>query len=324
MNKPLFADVLKTSKAYQLIKSDFSRGLGNAYLVVSSDEDALSQFFTLVAAMVFCDDHSACFDCNECLKVVNRNNPDVYYNENKKEIRVKEIEELTESTLLKSYSGSKLYFVTHADKMNVASQNKLLKTLEEPPAGVSIFLGASIESAMLETIRSRCRTVHLDLFDRDTIYNALIGYGVSPKTAEVSADCSEGMLGKAYAFAKKPDRVGLYSSVIYFLEKLTRSSDVIVLDKIAPMQNQKDEFLDVLTIVLRDMLAIKENGDVISKHVSADVKRLADGFSEKAIAEIILLVNQARKKLYYRVNAQATFDSLLFSILEVKHKWQLS
>lgn len=324
MNVPLFQDTLKTSKAYKLIRGDFEQGLGHAYLVVSPDDDALASLFTLIASTVFCENGSACFDCNECLKVVNRNNPDVYYvNEDNKEIKVKEILELTESTELKSYSGRKLYFVFHAEKMNVVAQNKLLKTLEEPPAGVTIFLGASNETAMIETIRSRCRTVYLDAFDRETVYRAMISAGVSPKTAEVATDCSEGMLGKAYKIAKTPEYAGLYSSVLYLLGRLNRSGDVITLDRLAPMQNaQKDDFLDVMTIILRDMLAVKEHGNMISKHVSEDVKRLADDFSVRAISEILLLVNEARKKLYYKVNAQATFDSLLFSILEVKHKWQ--
>lgn len=323
MNKPVFANVLKTSKAYELIKHDLSQGLGHAYLVVSADDDAVAQLFTLIAATVFCENGSACFNCNECLKVVNRNNPDVYYvNDDAKEIKVNDIENLTSSTELKSYSGKKLYFVNRADKMNTPAQNKLLKTLEEPPKGVTIFLGANNETAMLETIRSRCRTLYLDSFDNDKIYNALIELGVLPKTAEVASNCSEGMLGKAYKIAKTPDYAGLYSTVIYFLGRLNRSGDVVVLDRIAPIQNQKDEFLDVLTIILRDMLAVKENGEMISKHVSTEVKQLADGFSAKAISEIILLVNEARKKLFYRVNSQATFDSLLFSILEVKHKWQ--
>lgn len=323
MNKPVFTDVLKGSKAYKLLEGDFSLGLGHAYLIVSPDNDIMAEFFNLVAAMIFCESNSACLNCPECLKVLHGNNPDVYFvNEEEKDITTKKVEELTNSTQLKSYSGRKLYFVYRADKMNAAAQNKLLKTLEEPPAGVTIFLGATNETAMLKTIRSRCHTIYLDAFDRDVIYHALLSLKISEKTAQIAADCSEGMLGKAYNVAKNPEYAGLYSSVVYLLGKLNRSGDVMFLDRIAPMHNQTQEFFDVMTIILRDMLAAKENGNLISKHVSSEIQTLADGFSAKAISEIILLVNEARKKLNFYVNKQATIDSLLFSILEVKYKWQ--
>lgn len=52
-----------------------------------------------------------------------------------------------------------------ADAMNAASANALLKTLEEPPAGLRLFLTCTDLEALLPTIRSRCQRLALALPD---------------------------------------------------------------------------------------------------------------------------------------------------------------
>ena len=323
MSEPLFTNALKASKAYQLLEGDFRQGLGHAYMLVSSDDEVVKEFFTLIASTVFCNERSACFSCNECNRVVHGNHPDVaIINPNGEAIKVDVIRELTEDAGIRSFSGTKLYYIHRADLMNVTGQNKLLKTLEEPPKGVTIFLGVSNESAMLDTIKSRTRQVALDIFDNETIKQAMIALGCDEDVASLSADCSEGLLGKAYKIAKSPDYANLYSSALSLLKGLNKSTDVIALDRGVELTKKTDEFLNILSIVLRDMLAVKGNNPVLSRHVGLEIRRIAEGFSAKAISEIILLINEARRKLSLNVNLQGTIDSLLFSILEAKYKWQ--
>lgn len=56
---------------------------------------------------------------------------------------------------LSSYSGRKVYVIADAEKMNAASQNSILKTLEEPVKGVVIVLLTANSNALLPTILSR-------------------------------------------------------------------------------------------------------------------------------------------------------------------------
>ncbi len=323
MSEIVFEDTLKGSRAYHLLRNDFRLDIGHAYMLVSADSETVKDFFTLIAATVFCDTKSACMDCNECLRVIHGNHPDVVtVNLNGENIKVDTVRELTGDTGIKSFSGKKLYYIHRADLMNVAAQNKLLKTLEEPPKGVTIFLGVSNESAMLETIKSRTRSVYLDVFDNETVRNAMLDLGCTEDLASLAADCSEGLLGKAYKIASSPEYAELYTSALTLLKGLVRSTDVASLDHSPALMKQTDEFLNVLSIVLRDMLAVKGNNPVLSRHVGMQIRNIAESFSAKAIAEIILLINQARRKLSLNVNLGATIDSLLFSILEAKYKWQ--
>lgn len=52
--------------------------------------------------------------------------------------------------------GRKVGIVFEADRMNPASANAFLKTLEEPPAGTTLFLLTTRPYDLLDTIRSRC------------------------------------------------------------------------------------------------------------------------------------------------------------------------
>lgn len=323
MSEMLFTDTLKSSRAYELLQGDFRHELGHAYMLVSSDDEAVKEFFTLIAMSVFCQSDSPCMACNECSKILHDNHPDVIViNGDGGAIKVETIRELTEDAGIRSFSGKKLYYIHRADLMNVAGQNKLLKTLEEPPKGVSIFLGVSNESAMLDTIKSRTRQIALDIFDNEKVKNAMLALGVDEEIACLSADCSEGLLGKALKIAKSPDYANLYSSALALLQRLNRSADIVSLDRMPELSKKTEEFLDILSVVLRDMLAAKGNNPVLSKHVGQEIRNIAEGFSAKAIAEIILLINEARRKLSLNVNLQSTIDSLLFSILEAKYKWQ--
>ena len=57
--------------------------------------------------------------------------------------------------------------------MNASAQNKLLKTLEEPPKNVHILLGATSEYPLLATLKSRVKKLEIPPFDNQTIYKAL-------------------------------------------------------------------------------------------------------------------------------------------------------
>ena len=58
--------------------------------------------------------------------------------------------------------GWKVGIISDADRMNVASANKLLKTLEEPPKQSLLLLLTSSADALLPTILSRCQFIRCE------------------------------------------------------------------------------------------------------------------------------------------------------------------
>jgi DNA polymerase III gamma/tau subunit len=85
-------------------------------------------------------------------------NPDLLVLEPEKSIGIKEIRFLEKFLMRKPYQKDvKTAVINQAEKMTLAAQQAILKTLEEPPAHSQIILLLPHENLLLETIVSRCR-----------------------------------------------------------------------------------------------------------------------------------------------------------------------
>lgn len=104
--------------------------------------------------------------------------------------------------------GARIAIVESAHRMNEDAQAALLKTLEEPPSGVTIILCADAEETLLPTIRSRCARLRLGPVGPRDIEAILDEHGVGdPALAARLARTSGGRPGLALAWAADPDAV---------------------------------------------------------------------------------------------------------------------
>lgn len=107
------------------------------------------------------------------------NNPDcVFIETSEKSIKVDQIRDLQKNILVKPLSSShKVYIIPQAEKLNVASQNCLLKILEEPPAYAVLILIAPSVYSVIGTVRSRVKNIKIknskEVFVRDEIRDIL-------------------------------------------------------------------------------------------------------------------------------------------------------
>ncbi len=326
MSETSFDTLLRASAAYGKICADHSHGLNHAYAVISPDDDAVTALFRLIAKKTFCMKDDACGECQECRKIENGNHPDVFYvNRERVKIKVADVKEMLSSANIKALSGKKLYFVERADLMGADAQNKLLKTLEEPPAGVHFFLGAANETGLLDTVRSRCREIFIDRFAATDIFDALLSDGVQKDKAEVAAACCEGLLGKAKKIAASEEYADTYALALNVLENMNKSADVIKFSAMLQAQKDANDFLNVLSVLLRDVMTVHSNPELItSAHLKDRISALTERYSQRAAAEILQIINKERVKLSLNVNRLATTDDLLFSVLEVRYKWRQS
>lgn len=81
-----------------------------------------------------------------------------------REIRVDEVRAAIAWTQTSASRGRGKLLVLHpAQALNAVAANALLKTLEEPPAGVRLLLTCADPQALLPTLRSRCQRIGLRL-----------------------------------------------------------------------------------------------------------------------------------------------------------------
>ncbi|MDC1472282.1 DNA polymerase III subunit delta' [Flavobacteriaceae bacterium] len=114
-------------------------------------------------------------------------------------IGVEEANDMVSKMSLKAFNGGyKVMIVWMAEKMTTGCANKLLKLIEEPADKTVIILVAEDEEQLINTIRSRCQTVHLDLLSEDAIKNSLIStHNIEAGLAQNIAHQSEGSYRRA-------------------------------------------------------------------------------------------------------------------------------
>jgi DNA polymerase-3 subunit delta' len=111
-----------------------------------------------------------------------------------------------ELALLPVEGGARIAIIEAAHRMNEDAQAALLKTLEEPPTGVTLILCADAEEPLLPTIRSRCARLRLGPVGTREIEAILEEHGVAdaPLAARL-ARIAAGRPGVALAWARQPE-----------------------------------------------------------------------------------------------------------------------
>ncbi|MDT0685510.1 ATP-binding protein [Autumnicola psychrophila] len=121
------------------------------------------------------------------------------------QIGVDEAQDIVKSLSLKSYEGGfKVMLIWMAEKINTAAANKLLKLIEEPPNKTLFILITEDEEQIIQTIRSRCQTLHFPPLAEADIAQALID----------KYDCD-----KSEALKTAHQANGSYTNAIHIYEK---------------------------------------------------------------------------------------------------------
>ncbi|MGN1144596.1 MAG: hypothetical protein ACI4SU_08505, partial [Anaerovoracaceae bacterium] len=118
-----------------------------------------------------------CGSCISCRKIDHGNYEDLYFIESDGlSVKDEPVFALQEKLKRKPTAGDRnLAIIKDADTMTTRAQNRLLKTLEEPPEGTVIFLLSENKDNLLETIRSRCVTYRLNSLETDLQAGAMEG-----------------------------------------------------------------------------------------------------------------------------------------------------
>jgi DNA polymerase-3 subunit delta' len=129
---------------------------------------------------------------------------------------------IAELALMPVEGRARVAIVDGADRMNEDAQSALLKTLEEPPAGVVIVLCADQETRLLPTVRSRCARVRLGLVGSRDIEMIVADHGLAdPPLAARLGRLAAGRPGLALAYARAPEAVLIRSELSRVLLDLT-------------------------------------------------------------------------------------------------------
>lgn len=196
----------------------------------------------------------ACEFAKKILKTENLNsNPDfkiIKKREDKKDIVVEQIrKELIDDVYIVPATGQrKVYIIDDAHQLNVAAQNTLLKTLEEPPKYIIIIIIASNSSSFLTTILSRVNQIPFEGVTSGVLKSYLMN-NFNMTLDDSIVEYVDGSIGKAINIINN-NLIEKYKNIDE-LYKLIQNKDIIEAFKYSSNIKFNDEdSLDYLEFVL--------------------------------------------------------------------------
>ena len=163
--------LLKETNAYRLLQAEAENGqLSHAYLLDFCDSRNLRLALKTFAKLFF--------DCangeenapakRRISQLIDEENFSdcLFFPSDGKKLTVEDAEKIQEESTLSPVEGNKkLFILCDFAEANMQTQNKLLKLLEEPPQGVMFLLGATTVFPVLQTVRSRVKSLAILPFE---------------------------------------------------------------------------------------------------------------------------------------------------------------
>jgi len=235
----------------------------------------------------------------------------------------------------------KVFVVHEAELMSPAAQNSLLKTLEEPPPGVTIILVAERPEEMLATTLSRCAVVRFGPLPRPFVTGKLVESGVAAAEADFWAAFTGGSIGRATRLARQ----GMYAvkrDLVEQLAALTPAGDADLGDRLnktaealadAAIKETKDTsggelsktlagrqaaamMLDIIASAFGDAMHLACGGEAAAM-VNADqpdvpvaIGRRLDG---TRLAQVLQQLSEFEGLLWRNANAKIIWDNVVIT-----------
>lgn len=306
-NNALFSDVKNNRLAHTI-------------LLVGEDNFALEKFCSNLVLSIMCEsENKPCLNCSSCKKILHNNNVDVaYYPKESKQMSVKEVEDFISCVYMAPYEADRHVFVLRdANQIDKNTQNKLLKILEEPPAGTYIILLASEEYNILPTIKSRARIVRVPLMEQNEIREVLLESVAEKEVVATALEYCNNNCTRALRFATDDNFLVLVRIVEDLCLNFKHSSNM--LNFASKLYAYSAHFDDVLEIYLQ---LISRTIHFIVEHTQDELaSQIANLHSVQALVEITKQCGILQEKFKRNCNLNGLVDSFLFMILEVRHKW---
>lgn len=315
---------IENSKAYNIIKKDLECDrVSHAYLFVCKDKNLLYKFALETSKILINENETVSHEKN-ILRIDKCVHPDVKMYGADKNIDTETANAIVDASNYSPFeSDKKIFILLGANEMNESAQNKILKTIEEPPKNTYFILCANGTSKILQTILSRVKQIEIDEMTADVIADLLVKNGVQESKASVLAGCANGNAEFAEKLALDDDFIGFYNDIVNAFYEINGSRDVLKYSNKFTQKNiDKDEFFNIALVLCRDALMILSGKTdfVINKAAMTKLKLVASMLNAESLIELIRKCEEEKNKLQANVNSTAVIDDFLFKLAEVKVK----
>ena len=309
---------IQSLDSFKNLKNEFnSSKVYGAYLFNCPDKMTACEFLLQIAKQLQTKNSD---NPNATIAKIDANtHPDVLVFPKGKSFMVEDAIEIYDKVQVKPMTDEfKIFIINNIDVSTEVAQNKMLKTLEEPPKNVVFLMSCNNLEKVLQTIKSRSQKIDIGRIDVKYLSELL---DCDEQTKKIALSFGDGYLGKTLDIVSNGEYIENYKNCLNIIKNLKKSDQIITFSSL--FSKNKDIFenyLNLLSEFYRDLLVIKYNKlDIVkNKNVLEDLKIVAKDYSVKALCVIQKKLNTVKQKLESNVNLVTLADNMLLDILEVK------
>ncbi len=234
-------------------------------------------------------------------------------------INAQTVNEIVHNMQMKSYSGGyKVCLVWMPELFFHAAIPKLLKILEEPPAGTLFFLVSSRPDGIMATILSRTQLVKLPKIPDFDMMEALMNtHGMDMQRAQEIVNMADGNYNEAMWLCNEPDNA---QSVNRFREWMLAiyKADLPALTKFAEdfhgstLDEQKN-FLVYVMHMFRESIIKVSAGQDLARTTSAE-RVFLEKFAKTVKPESVFEIRRLTEEALYHIDRQANAKMLMMAL----------
>ena len=323
-----FGEIIGHDRQLSTLRSALtSNRLHHAYFFAGPEGVGKRTTAIALAKAVHCMqlDDDFCAQCVNCARISDGNHPDVRFVEplaGKKEISIQQIRELERELNYRSFSGGrKIAVIDPATSMNLASQNALLKTLEEPPQDLLILLIAANAGALLPTVRSRClRLPFAPLTRREVAGFLQAKLAMNTGDAEFLAALSMGSIGAAVNLDKDEliEKRRNWVDVLSSLKAGDHHAAMLAAEALSANRDDALKFLKWSESWYRDVLvhAITDNaGALVNLDLLEQIRQQSVSNGAETALNAISRVADAAAGIQRNLNRRMVLEKFLFGVV---------
>ncbi|MBI3944501.1 MAG: DNA polymerase III subunit delta' [Armatimonadetes bacterium] len=330
--------------------------VSNAYLFVGEEGIGKTALALAFARALLCESPEAppdrgiceaCGTCPACHLTALGNHPHLrVIAPDGERIKIEQMRDLRHDVALTAFGGARrAYIILAAQAMTEESANCILKTLEEPPPGVTLILVTESLSQLLPTIVSRCQLLRLRPALPAAVEALLVErHGVAPHHARFIADFSGGRAGWAVRAARRPAILEVRERLLHLLVRLPDAQSVEVFraaeevralagelgaeaeEAASPdgapggassedrmVRAQAGALLDIARSWFRDLLVLKlaRTRDLINTDRRSELAALAPRYPVAGLLEALDAVVRTRRYLSRSANVSLALEALM-------------
>ena len=361
-----FADIIDQDHIVTHLQNALrSDKLSHAYIISGDAHSGKRMIADIFAETILCENRQEggpliepCGECSSCNRAESMSHPDIRIIERDKKasLGVDVIrEKVCDDVYIKPYSDHKVYIIPEGELMTVQAQNALLKTLEEPPAYTVIIILTTNVDAFLPTIVSRCIVLPIKPVRDDLIETYLVQKrGIADYRARLAVPFARGNIGRAILLSENEDfekQKNLALDLVARLDSISvgdiqkRLNDILIpsADDTSDEESEEgqakkkssskrpeaariEDFLDVLTYLVRDMLVYKASGspdNLIFADKLSYISSVTEKCSYKSLNDMLGAIDEAGSRIRSNVNTMLTLEMLMLKIKEAQNKENL-